>query len=88
MNYSRFPMNLAAAGVTAVLLSTGAMAQPSPDSKTITEADCTSAKLGDSIPASAIGEPVPAVTLSAPSWNPAAKGCLRVGAASTVPWRR
>lgn len=36
--------------------------------KVITEADCTSAKLGTSIPASAIGEPVSAVTLAAPRW--------------------
>ncbi len=39
----------------------------------ITEADCTAAKLGDSIPVSAIGEPVSAVTLSAPRWVAAAK---------------
>ena len=46
----------------------------SPGSKTITEADCTAAKLGDSIPITSIGEPVSAVTLSAPRWNAAAKG--------------
>jgi hypothetical protein len=40
--------------------------------KVITEADCTAAKLGSSIPASAIGEPVSAVTLSAPVWTAAA----------------
>jgi feruloyl esterase len=34
----------------------------------ITEADCTTAKVGESIPAAAIGEPVSAVTLSAPRW--------------------
>jgi hypothetical protein len=38
-------------------------------SKQITEADCTAAKLGTSIPSSAIGEPVSAVTLSAPEWK-------------------
>ena len=32
------------------------------------------AKLGDSIPITSIGEPVSAVTLSAPRWNAAAKG--------------
>jgi feruloyl esterase len=37
----------------------------------ITEADCSATKLGTSIPTSAIGEPVAAVTLSAPRWNPA-----------------
>jgi hypothetical protein len=38
--------------------------------KTITEADCTTAKLGATIPATAIEEPVTAVTLSAPRWLP------------------
>ena len=37
--------------------------------KTITESDCTAAKLGSEIPASAIGEPVSGVTLSAPQWH-------------------
>jgi hypothetical protein len=59
------------AAAAAFLWSPGADAQGT--SKTVTEADCTAAKLGDSIPASAIGEPVSAVTLSAPRWNPAAK---------------
>ena len=36
--------------------------------KTITEADCTAAKLGSTIPRTAIGEPVSAVTLAAPRW--------------------
>jgi pimeloyl-ACP methyl ester carboxylesterase len=57
-----------------MLWSVGAGAQAPTGSKTITEADCTALKLGDSIPASAIGEPVSAVTLSAPRWNAAAKG--------------
>jgi feruloyl esterase len=35
----------------------------------ITPADCTAAKVGDSIPVSAIGEPVSAVTLSEPKWT-------------------
>jgi feruloyl esterase len=43
-------------------------------SATITEADCTPAKLGDSIPVTAIGEPVSAVKLDAPQWTAAAKG--------------
>jgi hypothetical protein len=37
--------------------------------KAITEADCTTAKLGSTIPVSAIGEPVSGVTLNAPEWN-------------------
>jgi feruloyl esterase len=39
--------------------------------KTITEADCTAAKLGSEIPVKAIGEPVSAVTLNAPQWRAA-----------------
>lgn len=35
----------------------------------ISEADCSAAKLGTGIPASAIDEPVSAVTLSAPVWS-------------------
>jgi len=34
----------------------------------IAQADCTAAKLGNSIPSSAIGEPVASVTLSEPRW--------------------
>ena len=36
-------------------------------------ANCTAAQLGDSIPASAIGEPVSAVTLQEPKWVPASE---------------
>ena len=43
------------------------LVQLGPD-KTITEADCTAATLGSSIPAAAIGEPVSSVTLFAPRW--------------------
>jgi hypothetical protein len=41
---------------------------------TIAEADCTAAKLGDGIPANAIGEPVSAVVVSAPQWHAEANG--------------
>ncbi len=51
----------------------GAGAQAPAASRTITEADCTAVKLGESIPVSAIGEPVSAVTLSTPRWNAAAR---------------
>ena len=44
--------------------------------KTITSADCTSAKIGATIPASAIGEPVSGVTIGTPNW---------VAATDTVP---
>ena len=44
------------------------------DDRVITEQDVTAAKVGDSIPASAIGEPVGAVKLSAPRWNAGANG--------------
>ena len=40
--------------------------------KTIAEADCTVARVGDAIPVSAIGEPVSKVTLNAPRWVAAA----------------
>jgi hypothetical protein len=42
------------------------------ENKVITEEDCTAAKLGSTIPVSAIGEPVSGVTLSAPAWTAAA----------------
>jgi feruloyl esterase len=65
---------LALSASAAVLIwHTGAAAQSPASSTTITEADCTEAKLGDNIPVSAIGEPVSAVTLNAPRWNPAPK---------------
>src|SRR5580698_10486480 len=71
MNYSR--ISILGAGAAAFIWCAGAGAQAPSSSKTITEADCTAAKLGDSIPTTAIGEPVSAVTLSVPRWNPAAK---------------
>jgi feruloyl esterase len=40
----------------------------------ITAGVCTAAKIGETIPVSAIGEPVSAVTLAAPKWVPAADG--------------
>ena len=40
--------------------------------KTITEAECTAAKLGTAVPVAAIGEPVSNVTLSEPRWTAAA----------------
>src|SRR5580698_3493478 len=43
-----------------------------PGAKKLAEADCTAEKLGASIPVEVIGEPVAAVTLSAPIWKPAA----------------
>jgi len=70
---SRFSIVLAA-GAAALIWSVGAGAQAPSSSTAITEADCTAAKLGDSIPITSIGEPVSAVTLSAPRWNAAAKG--------------
>ena len=42
--------------------------------KAITAAECTAERLGSSIAASAIGEPVRSVTLSAPSWVESANG--------------
>jgi pimeloyl-ACP methyl ester carboxylesterase len=50
-------------------------AAPLPDigeRKTITEAECTTTKLGTAVPLAAIGEPVSNVTLSEPRWTAAA----------------
>src|SRR5579872_413575 len=62
------------AGAAALFWSAEAGAQAPSSSKTITEADCTADKLGDSIPITAISEPVSAVALSTPRWNAVAKG--------------
>jgi hypothetical protein len=62
------------ASAAVLIWSSGVGAQAPAGSKTITEPDCTAAKLGASIAASAIGEPVSAVTVSGPRWNMAAKG--------------
>ncbi len=62
------------AGAVALIWSSQVGAQAPVGSKAITEADCTAAKVGASIPVSAIGEPVSAVTLSEPRWNMAGKG--------------
>ena len=69
MKYARWWI-LVSAGTIALIWSAGAGAQSSGESRTVTEGDCTAAKLGDSIPVSAIGEPVSGVTLNAPRWNP------------------
>ena len=57
------------ASMFALIVSRPGTAGRRPRSKTITEADCTAAKLGSEIPAGAIGEPVSAVTLNAPQWH-------------------
>ena len=50
-------------------------AKPGPvASRTLTEADCTVARLTSQIPVTAIGEPVSAVTLDAPQWHAEADG--------------
>ena len=61
------------AGAAAILWVSGVVAQTPATSKTTSEAECTAAKLGSSVPVSAIGEPVSGVTLSEPRWNAAAK---------------
>ena len=60
--------------LAAFLWSTGAAPDAQSPSRTIGPADCTAARLGSSIPAAAIGEPVSAVTLDAPRWIDAARG--------------
>ena len=59
-----------AAAVAALSWQAGTRLHAAEETKSITEGDCTTAKLGESIPVSAIGEPVSAVMLSAPRWNP------------------
>jgi len=56
------------------LCSAGARTQAQSPSRTISPGDCTAARLGASIPISAIGEPVSAVTLETPRWVEAARG--------------
>jgi hypothetical protein len=68
MNYSRLSV-VVVAGAAALIWSVGVGAQSPAGTKTIAEADCTAAKLGSSIPVSAIGEPVGAVSLSEAHWN-------------------
>jgi hypothetical protein len=58
----------ASAGAPAIPAVGSKMPAPAAN-RIITEADCTAQKLGASIPITSIGEPVSAVTLSAPKWN-------------------
>jgi feruloyl esterase len=61
--------------VVLLVIATGVTMQAqSTANKTITASDCTAEKLGASIPVTAIGEPVSAVTLSKPAWNEAVNG--------------
>src|SRR5580698_5830207 len=71
MKHAKLWMVLAVPSL-ALIWSSGAEGEPHADAKTITEAECSVSKMGDRIPASAIGEPVSAVTLNVPSWKPAA----------------
>jgi feruloyl esterase len=65
---------LLAQGATVASRAPVVAAKPGPTAtRTITEADCTVAKLGSEIPVSAIGEPVSAVALDAPQWHAAAE---------------
>ena len=57
-----------AAGAAEVISAPGAKLSPATTNCVITAADVTVEKVGTSIPASAIGEPVGGVTLSPPRW--------------------
>ena len=46
----------------------GSKPAPASENRIITESDVTAERVGDSIPVEAIGEPVSAVTVSAPRW--------------------
>jgi len=54
-------------------------------SKTITAADLTSERVGSSIPVSAIGEPVSAVTLNPPRWTERAGGSYGIVDGTILP---
>jgi feruloyl esterase len=59
--------------IVVLTLSAAIKARPAPasmaqESRTIVAEDCTSAKLGTTIPVSSIGEPVARVTLAEPRW--------------------
>jgi hypothetical protein len=71
MNRTIVRLTLVAAGLASMfaLYSQQGGQQAAPAPKTITEADCTAAKLGAEIPVSAIGLPVASVTLDAPQWR-------------------
>jgi pimeloyl-ACP methyl ester carboxylesterase len=56
-----------AAVMTAARSPAGQTAAPRAD-RTITQSNCVASRLGSSIPASAIGEPVASVTLDVPRW--------------------
>jgi len=67
---------LAASALAVILISAFDLhgQQAGAATRTITEADCSAAKLGTQIPVDAIGEPVSAVTLNPPQWHAEASG--------------
>lgn len=69
----RFPFSAGLVAAWSCLVCPSA-AHGQPAAKTITEADCTAAKLGATIPVEAIGRPVSGVTLDPPRWHPEANG--------------
>jgi len=62
------------AAAAAFLCSPGARPHAQSISRAIGQGECSAARLGSSIPISAIGEPVSAVTLETPRWVEAARG--------------
>jgi feruloyl esterase len=84
-------IGLAAAGSTVSPLSAPRdQAAPSASAaadgvRTLAEAECSASRLGSTIPRDAIGEPVSAVTLSAPAWTAgAAPYCTVSGAMAPI----
>jgi hypothetical protein len=72
MSKNKFNYFIFLAGVLILASSLGFAASGQlPTNKAITKADCSSEKLGTSIPAKLIGEPVSAVTLDKPVWTDA-----------------
>ena len=63
----------------------GSKLPPAGDDKVITQQDVTAERVGDSIPASSIGEPVSGVKLSAPQWTAGANGGYATVEGSILP---
>jgi feruloyl esterase len=83
-SHRRFRVALAASAALTgshALSSQAPLVQPAPGSTVvIAEADCSAARLGTSIPVTAIGEPVSSVTIGPPRWatSPAVAGYCTV----------
>ena len=71
MNLNRTCATIVLVGILACGILIARQNPTDAPSKTISETDCTAARIGSSIPVDAIGEPVAGVTLNPPRWTPA-----------------